>query len=429
VRLRKQIDQAEALEKAGGYKEGVTQARAIVAEARKVDYSPVRAEALYQLGVLDGRVGDAQAAEATLRDAIFEGARAHDDALIAQAWTVLSYNLGRQARYTEVLAVRPAAEAAVLRAGDPPLLRAQLLASLATVLDAQDKYAEARPLLEQAIALEETTLGREHPMLAGPIGSLANVLAAYGHFDEAQRAYDRAIAIIDKKYGPHHPQLAITFNNMANALADQRKYERARDAYLRAIGIWSASLGEDAAHLAYPLNNLGGIEIEVGRLADARQHFTRALAIFEKTLGPTHPDLGMTLSNLGDVSLKDHKPAEARGYFARALAIEEKALPPDDLQLAFPLTGIGQSWLDEGRSAEAIPPLERARHIRERTDPGKPYLMADTQFALAQALLRSHREHARAIGMAEKAEAALAHAGPAFAKDRDEIRRWLAAQR
>ncbi|MEM7741241.1 MAG: tetratricopeptide repeat protein, partial [Pseudomonadota bacterium] len=93
---------------------------------------------------------------------------------------------------------------------------------------------EAKPLFERAVAIDEKTLGAEHPNLATSLNNLAGLLQAQvcrfelavlsvmaisqGNYDEAKSLYQRAIAATEKALGADHPDVANRLNNLATLL-------------------------------------------------------------------------------------------------------------------------------------------------------------------------------------------------------------------
>src|SRR5262249_53587987 len=124
--LRARISQLKALDLAGKDDEYARATDAILADAEKMSYPPILAEALGLAAISKQGYADGKAAEALFDRALVAAARAHDDAQVAFIMTYLLRSIGlTQARPVDALALRPMAEAAVLRAGNPPRLRLQ----------------------------------------------------------------------------------------------------------------------------------------------------------------------------------------------------------------------------------------------------------------------------------------------------------------
>ncbi len=105
------------------------------------------------------------------------------------------------------------------------------LNNLASLLDDQGSYAEARPLYERSLAILEKVHGPEHPDVATSLNNLAYLLDAQGSYAEARPLYERSLAIREKSLGPEHPDVALSLNNLANLLDAQGSYAEARPLY------------------------------------------------------------------------------------------------------------------------------------------------------------------------------------------------------
>jgi Tfp pilus assembly protein PilF len=78
--------------------------------------------------------------------------------------------------------------------GDDPKTAASLN-NLGAVLQAQERYADAEPVLRRALAMKEKTLGPNNPSVAHTLSNLAQVLDALGRKAEAEKLAARAAAI------------------------------------------------------------------------------------------------------------------------------------------------------------------------------------------------------------------------------------------
>ena len=70
------------------------------------------------------------------------------------------------------------------------------------------KYAEAIPLAQQVLAIEEKALGPDHPNVAVALNNLAELYTAQGRYADAEPLYKRSLAIYEKTLGPDHPDVA-----------------------------------------------------------------------------------------------------------------------------------------------------------------------------------------------------------------------------
>ncbi len=95
-----------------------------------------------------------------------------------------------------------------------------LLDRAAAYLWVHAHYAEARPLAERALAIDEAIFGPNHPDVAVYLNNLAQILQDLGQPAEARPLAERALAIDEAIFGPNHPRLAVDLSNLAQILLD-----------------------------------------------------------------------------------------------------------------------------------------------------------------------------------------------------------------
>jgi tetratricopeptide (TPR) repeat protein len=79
------------------------------------------------------------------------------------------------------------------------------LNNLASLYQAQGKYAEAEPLLQRALAIREQQLGPDHPDTATSLNNLAGLYQDQGRYAEAEPLFQQALAICEQQLGASHP--------------------------------------------------------------------------------------------------------------------------------------------------------------------------------------------------------------------------------
>jgi tetratricopeptide (TPR) repeat protein len=122
----------------------------------------------------------------------------------------------------------------------------------------------------------------------------------------------RALAIEEKSLGPDHPNVANSLNSLAVLLEEGfARYVDSEKLKRRALAIEEKSLGPDHPNVAIRLNNLALLLQTTNRLAEAEPLIRRALAINEKSLGPDHPSVAIQLKNLGGLLRSTNRPTEA----------------------------------------------------------------------------------------------------------------------
>ena len=250
------------------------------------------------------------------------------------------------------------AEAIVARHPEHPGL-ADALYDLALRLRYANLNAEAEPVVRNALAICERTLGSEHADLSAGLRLLDHILVSlqWSHgiyrLGEREALHRRALAIDEKALGPEHPDLA----------------DRLRDLALL----------------------LGEIDRRVGdedsdRVAEEEALRRRALTIDEKALGSEHYNVGLGFYDLA-LWLGGHRPAEAELLIRRAIAIYEKTQGPESPCVADGLDQLISLLRMTGRLAEAESPMRRALAIDEKTfGPEHPHVVK-ARASLAELLL------------------------------------------
>jgi CHAT domain-containing protein/Flp pilus assembly protein TadD len=231
----------------------------------------------------------------------------------------------------------------------------------------EGRFAEAEPLYKQSIAINEKTLGSDHPDLAGPINNLAVLYDGHGRYDDAEPLYRRSLAIKEKAFGLEHPNVAATLINLGLLYSHEGHYADAETVLKRAQVIYEKALGVDDPHVAKALNNLALLYVRQGRFAIAEPLAKRSLVIMEKALGPDHPDLTPMLNTLADLYSLESRYTDAEPIYKRSLAIEEKVRGADHPLIAPALNNLAGLYRKEGHPDDAEPLYKRSLAILEKS--------------------------------------------------------------
>jgi tetratricopeptide (TPR) repeat protein len=74
----------------------------------------------------------------------------------------------------------------------------------------QERYAEAKQLLERSLAIRETLLGPEHPQVAISLNHLALLCEAQADYAGAKQFYPQILTIRRKMMGRNNPKVLLT---------------------------------------------------------------------------------------------------------------------------------------------------------------------------------------------------------------------------
>jgi len=169
------------------------------------------------------------------------------------------------------------------------------------------KYKEAEPLMARALAIDEASLGKDHPNVAIRLNNLAQLYKATNRLSEAEPLMARALAIDESSLGKDHPKVAIRLNNLAGLYQATNRLAEVEPLMARALAIDEASLGKDHPSVARDLNNLAQLYKATNRLSEAEPLMERVLVIvlqFTRRTGHPHPHLKDAINNYGGLLME-----------------------------------------------------------------------------------------------------------------------------
>jgi tetratricopeptide (TPR) repeat protein len=169
---------------------------------------------------------------------------------------------------------------------------------LAWALRNMGRYAEARELDEDTLALYRRVLGEDHHNTQASASNLAIDLRNLGEFQAARELDEASLARRRRVLGDDHPNTLISASSLGNNLRNLGEYQAARELDEDTLARRRRVLGEDhpdtlrsAGNLAINLRNLGEYQA-------ARELNEDTSARFRRVLGEDHPDTLRSVSNL-----------------------------------------------------------------------------------------------------------------------------------
>ncbi|MCP4695272.1 MAG: tetratricopeptide repeat protein [Gammaproteobacteria bacterium] len=253
-----------------------------------------------------------------------------------------------------------------LLGGQHPATAANLN-NLAMLYSSMGTYDKALPLSMRVLEIREKALGREHPDTAVSLNNLAGLYYDMGAYDKALPLFQRALEIREKALGREHPDTAASLHNLAGLYHDMDSYDnKALPLYQRALDIKERILGREHPDTAASLNDLAGLYHDMGAYDKALPLYRRALEIREKILGREHPDITTSLNNLAFLYNSMDAYDKALSLYQWALEIREKALGREHPDTAVSLNNLAGLYYDMGAYGKALPLFQRTLEIREK---------------------------------------------------------------
>ena len=234
--------------------------------------------------------GDNEAALQSLREAAdsataeFGGDDKRVAAALEQQVTVLR-SLGRHRQ----------AEDALQRA---TVIRMKTTRQAGRALEAEQKYAEAAQLFQEALEISERAYGPEHRETATCLDNLATCLRKQGRYVDAVTFCSRSLAIREAVLGKHHAHTATSYCNLGFLYRTLGRYDEAQTLLTQSLTIREQALGPNHPYVAESLDRLAGLCRDLGRYDEAARFCERGLHIRRETLGNDHPLTAASLNNL-----------------------------------------------------------------------------------------------------------------------------------
>ena len=410
------LARAEALELAGRFDEALAAVAPVLAEARELGHAPLVAEALDDTASAHDALGNDAEAVAHWYQALEAAARAGDAPHEARIWASLIWAIGyRQQRQDAAPILEHAARAALARAGDPDLPRAEVLTSLGVMHLYAGAVDRAREELREALAIRERALGPDHITVAHALDALGVAAEMADDLDEAVAHAERALAIRERLFGAGHPEIAYALLNLAAGHVSRGDAARATPYAQRAVALREATLGPAHRDTGWARYNLASVDAEAGRHAEALAGLEQVRAIVGDDVAAGTIGGGMFQHRLGQVHLGRGDHAAAAAAFRQSLADFEQGGGADHPGIAAALLGLGRAQLAAGDDAAAVATLDRAAAHADKVA-ASPRSRAELRYHLARALTRRDPARARAEATAARALIATVPADPAQTK-------------
>jgi eukaryotic-like serine/threonine-protein kinase len=239
---------------------------------------------------------------------------------------------------------------------DQPLVQAQMLDVVGRVYGNLGLYAEARPLLERALAIRRASLGPAHREVAESMSGLAALLTRLGEYEAAQPLLEEALRLDSLLLGREHPAVAADLSQLAIVLRERGDYEGAERRHLQALRALRRRGAEDDPRLAAMTTELVATLERAGDHAAAERHAREAVDLHRRLSGETHPALASALSALGLLLQRRGEYAEAETLFREAYGIAVRALGeehPETAELVQRLASI-RWWQRDHAAADSL---------------------------------------------------------------------------
>ena len=274
-------------------------------------------------------------------------------------------------------------ELALVRAGQPPALRALWLHYLAIALYEEKRYDEALALEVESVRMWRTLVRPDSGHLLDSLETEANIEVGRKQFDAAHALLGEVMRGRIAARGPNDPLVASVEVNLGVLEFTRKDFEAAIEHWERAARI-DASSGA----LNWRVHsNLGGARSDLGRLRAAAADFATALATATREAPGESTAVGDCATSLGSVWMALGQLDRAGPLIARGLAAARNGKSPWLVSALFVAARYALERGDVATAASELSELEAAD-----TDPGDSRrLLLEAEVARARTGCRSAR--------------------------------------
>jgi tetratricopeptide (TPR) repeat protein len=295
-----------------------------------------------------------------------------------------------------------------------PAIQATLMDTLGTVYMGLGLYAQARPLLDRAVATRHTLAGVDPLELSNSLSHQGDLLALQAEFDTGEKAYREAIRIESARptdlasqvelasslhglgtllamqgrysdaektlredlklqqalYGASHPAVARTLKDLARAVDDGGDLGAAIPLMQSAVAMQRALRGDEPhPDLAEVLNDMGLLLYENGELDNAEKFYRESLAMNRRLLGEKHPEIANGLENVAMTEQDKGNLAGAETLYRQSLNMRRDLLGADHPDVGRTLMNLASLQYDRGETREALANMREVSAIYRHAYP------------------------------------------------------------
>jgi serine/threonine protein kinase/Tfp pilus assembly protein PilF len=243
---------------------------------------------------------------------------------------------------------------------DQPELKAEMLTVIGRVYGRLGLYAQARPLLNEALALGRRPAAGDTPALAQTLNDLGVLSREQRDTDGAKALLEESLAMRRRLFGNEHKDVAVTLVELGRVYADRGLGDRAEPLYRESLEIRRKVFGELHRETATSKAALALVLLNRGDLAAAEPLFRDALDTTRKVLPEDHPNVASGWNNLGLLLLEKGDFAGAEPMLRQSVAIRRKQFGERHASNATSMSNLAIALRGQGRLDEAAALLKDA---------------------------------------------------------------------
>jgi len=238
---------------------------------------------------------------------------------------------------------------------------------LASLYRAQGRYADSSPLIEEVLAVERRTRGEDDLETLDTYQALANEYMAMSRDDEAEVLYRKVLEGRRRKLGERDPSTLIAATNLGLLYWNMARYDEAEALWVDALRLRREILGDDHPSTLWSINKLATLYQSQGRYDEAEPLYREALATRRRVLGPEHPRTLWTANDYANLKVEQGDYDEAEAMHLATLEARSRTLGPEHPDTLGSMKSLAGLYQTTGRFDEAARLYAEALAIQRRT--------------------------------------------------------------
>ena len=246
---------------------------------------------------------------------------------------------------------------------DQPLVHARLQRTIGNVYTGLGLYAEARPLLEQALSTQRRLLGEDGPETLATANDLANVYWYEEKYPQAEPLYREVLERRSRVLGSDHPDTLKVSFDLASLYLMQKRWPEFEPLARDTLAKQRRAFGNDHPDTLSSLHNLQASYYAQDRYAEAEPLAVEVLEARRRLSGEDHPMTLQALHNLATVYEQLKRTRDAELLYLKAIELKRRVLGDDHPETAKTLAALASMYMKQHRYREAEPHALAAHHV------------------------------------------------------------------
>ena len=234
---------------------------------------------------------------------------------------------------------------------DQPRIQANLMTAIGRVYMGLGLPDQARPLLEEGLAVRRDAFPPGHTEIADSLQALGMLNLINGDYATAVELQRESLSMYEEALGEDAIDLAWMLSTHAVTLGYTRQTTEALAVQQRALDLLREDPDNNLFYLGQALNNLGFVQNSLSMQTEAMQTFEEAVEVLART--EARGLYSRSLANLGSAYMLTGRLAESKELYEEAIRIQRDWFGPEHFELGYPVNNLSFVYQELGDYAMA----------------------------------------------------------------------------